>query len=103
MDDNKKRLKETDRGFEEQKDGYKVVSQDPKFQELRDEFMIPFACHGCNSLMTHWDDAPFYRTGVCANCEIDWVKSDRAPDDIKKDRKKLRQFIKQKLAEKLNK
>jgi hypothetical protein len=94
-----KKYKETDSGYVKQEDGFKVVSQDPEMQELREIYAVPMGCPACGRLMTNWDNAPYYRFGICAECEVNYVKSKKAPEELKKDRKGLISFIKNKIEE----
>jgi hypothetical protein len=47
-----------------------IRKEDPDKQELR----MPWACRSCDNLMMNIDQTPFYRWGVCRNCEVDYLE-----------------------------
>lgn len=92
--------KETNKGFEQQKSGYKIIVEDPEFQELREKYQVPAGCPTCGRLMTNWDHKPFFAFGVCSNCEIEWVRDRKLDPELVRNRDRLRSHILEKIEEK---
>ena len=47
-----------------------IRKEDPSKQELR----MPWSCRACNAVMMNIDTTPFYRWGVCADCNINYLE-----------------------------
>ena len=91
--------KETDHGIEETKDGYKIITRDEEFQELREKYSIPVGCPTCGRFMTNWDHKPFFAFGVCAECEVCWVRGRNLDPELVRNRDELQTHIKKKIEE----
>ena len=72
-------------------------------QKERSRNIVPWACHACGFLMYNWDKTPFYRYGVCSDCSINYVEDRDLPENLIRDRDKLIEYVKEKVAEKKEK
>ena len=71
-----------------------------EFQKIRDKYKIPFSCPACDKLMMNYDDRRFYQYGICNNCYICFIADRDFNKDFLRDRDKILNYIKQKIANK---
>lgn len=74
---------------------FKIIERDREFQDLRDEFKIPFACYGCNKLMENWDDKYFFKYKVCSKCAINYIEDRDLDPELLKDRNRVLDHVKE--------
>lgn len=85
--------KQTDRGFEENQEGYKEIIRDEEIADLRQQYKVPYKCPACIQLIDNWDTKYWYLYGVCSNCFINYLDGRNLSDEIMRSQLKAQAYV----------
>lgn len=69
------------------------------FDDIRKESIIPAFCPACSKLMDNWSAKNYFKNYVCSDCFITYIEGRDISDEIRKDKYKIQEYVKNKIKE----
>lgn len=91
---------DSDGNLLEHKEGFVVKTRDLDWQNLRDEYKMPYKCDCCSKFMFHVDNSYFFKWGVCSDCAILYLEDRPSVEHLKFNKKEAQEYVKSKIEKK---